>query len=121
VEISDLDKAVVNGNEVPLSEEIYTEGKIFKLFKSDDNNAFLHSDALGVTVRYTGYYATVIAGSRYRAQSCGLCGNFNDNRTDDFNGPDNTCANMSGNDMVKAFVVRDGSCAGVGSVCPSSA
>ena len=33
---------------------------------------------------------------------------------------DGTCANLKGQDMTKAYIVREGNCAGVGSVCPSS-
>jgi hypothetical protein len=123
VELNNLNNAVVDGQEVTITDALYSanEKKIFQLFKLDENNVFLWSKTLGVYVRYTGHYTTVTAGSRYRGTNCGVCGNFNDIKSDDFNGPDNQCANMGGQDMMKAYILRDGNCAGVGSTCPVSA
>jgi len=122
IELTDTSKATVDGTEVPLSDDVFTlnEKKIFKIVKFDENNVFIFSNTLGVYVRYTGYYTTVTAGSRYRGTNCGVCGNFNDNKKDDFVGPDPTCNNLKPQDMFKAYIVREGSCAGVGSACPTS-
>jgi hypothetical protein len=123
IELTDTNTAVLDGKSTPLSEKVVTnEGdtKIFKIFKHDDNNVFVYSQPLSVFVRYTGYYTTVTAGSRYRATQCGLCGNFDGCPENDLVGPSASCKGMGPNDMMKAYIVRDGNCAGVGSPCPVS-
>jgi hypothetical protein len=123
IELTDTNTATIDGNAVQLSDEVYTlnEKKLFKIFRLDENNVFISSSTLGVHVRYTGHYTTVTAGSRYRGVNCGVCGNFNDKKSDEFTGPDATCTKLGPQDMFKAYIVRDGNCAGVGSACPSSA
>ncbi len=79
------------------------------------------SEKLSVYIGYAGNFVTVTAGSRYRATACGLCGNYNGNKYDDFVGPDPTCKALGPNDMMKAYIQREGNCAGVGSPCPVSA
>jgi len=78
------------------------------------------AEKLSVYVGYTGNSVSVTAGSRYRGTSCGLCGNFNSNKYDDLVGPDATCKNLTPNDMMKAYIAREGNCARVGSPCPSA-
>jgi hypothetical protein len=121
VEINDLSSVTLDGKVVALTDKIVTpegDSKIFKIYKHDDNNIFVLSQPLGVFVRYTGHYTTVTTGSRYRGTQCGLCGNFDGCRKNEFTGPDATCTNLAPTDMTKAFIVRDGNCAGVGSACP---
>jgi hypothetical protein len=123
VELNDMNNVIIDGKSQSLSEKlIYPEGdtKIFKIYKHDEHNVFLLSKALGLAIRYTGHYTTVTIGSRFRAQQCGLCGNFDGCRKNDFTGPATTCKNLQPSDMTKAYIVREGSCSGVGSVCPSS-
>ncbi|OXA36580.1 Vitellogenin-5 [Folsomia candida] len=123
VELNDMNNVIVDGKSQSLSDKlIFPEGdtKIFKIYKHDDNNVFLLSRPLGLAIRYTGHYTTVTIGSRFRAQQCGLCGNFDGCQKNDFTGPATTCKNLQPTDMTKAYIVREGSCAGVGSVCPSS-
>ncbi|XP_021958023.1 vitellogenin-like isoform X2 [Folsomia candida] len=123
VELNDLNNVIIDGKSQSLSDKlIFPEGdtKVFKIYKHDENNVFLLSKSLGLAIRYTGHYTTVTIGSRFRAQQCGLCGNFDGCRKNDFTGPATTCKNLQPSDMTKAYIVREGSCAGVGSVCPSS-
>jgi hypothetical protein len=123
VELNDLNNVIIDGKSQALSDKvIYPEGdaKIFKIYKHDDNNVFLMSRSLSFVVRYTGHYTTVTVGSRYRATQCGLCGNFDGCRKNEFTGPSTTCKNILPADMTKAFVVREDSCSSVGSVCPRS-
>jgi hypothetical protein len=123
VELNDMSTATIDGKAVTLTDKIHTpegDSKLFKIYKHDENNVFLLSQPLSVFVRYTGHYATVTAGSRYRGTQCGLCGNFDGRKSNDFTGPDATCKNIAASDMTKAYIVRDGNCAGVGSPCPSS-
>lgn len=123
IELADTNTATVDGKAVPLSDKVVTndgDTKLFKLFKHDANNVFIYSQKLSVFVRYTGYYTTVTAGSRYRDTQCGLCGNFDGCPENDLTGPDATCKGMGPNDMMKAYIVRDANCAGVGSPCPVS-
>jgi len=123
IELDNLNKAKVDGKDVPLTDEFWTpddEDKLFKIVKMDVNNVFLLSYKLGVFVRYTGHYTTVTLGSRYRSTQCGLCGDFNGCKYNDMTGPDGKCANLGGNDMMKSYVVREGNCASVGSSCPKN-
>jgi hypothetical protein len=123
VELNDMNNVIIDGKSIPLSEKIVTpesDTKIFKIYKHDEHNVFLLSQSLSVAVRYTGHYTTVTTGSRYRAANCGLCGNFDGCGKNDLTGPDASCKNLAATDMTKAFIVRDGNCAGVGSACPSS-
>lgn len=123
IELNDMDNVKIDGKAVALSDKVVTpegDSKIFKIYKHDKNNVFLLSQPLSVFVRYTGHYTTVSLGSRYRATNCGLCGNFDGCGRNDLTGPDATCKNVAAADMTKAYIVRDGNCAGVGSACPSS-
>jgi hypothetical protein len=123
VELNDMNNVIIDGKSQPLSDKlIFPDGdtKIFKIYKHDDNNVLLISRSLSLAIRYTGSFTTVTIGSRYRAQQCGLCGNFDGCKKNDFTGPATTCKNLAPTDMTKAFIVREGSCAGVGSACPSS-
>jgi hypothetical protein len=121
IELSDLTTATVDGKAVALSDKIFTpdaDPKIFKIYKHDENNVFILSQPLSVFVRYTGHYTTVTLGSRYRGTQCGVCGNFDGCSHNELTGPQKSCENLQPNDMTKAYVVRDGACAGVGSPCP---
>jgi len=62
----------------------------------------------------------VTLGSRYRGTTCGVCGNYDFVKKNDFTGPDPTCKGIGPNEMMKAYIVRDGKCSGVGSTCPVS-
>jgi hypothetical protein len=121
IEFNDMSSVTLDGKTVALGDKvIFPEGdsKFFKIYKHDENNVFLFSQSLSVFVRYTGHYVTVTSGSRYRGTQCGLCGNFDGCRKNEFTGPDATCKNLAPTDMTKAYIVRDGNCAGVGSPCP---
>jgi hypothetical protein len=123
VEMNDLNNVIIDGKSQPLSEKVLRnegDAKIFKIYKHDVNNVFLMSQKLALTVRYTGHYTTVSLGSRFRGTQCGLCGNFDGCPKNDFTGPETTCKNIRPDDMTKAFIYRDGSCAGVGNACPRS-
>jgi len=76
------------------------------------------SEKLSIYIGYSGTWATVTVGSRYRSTACGLCGNFDSNPHNEFTGPEDTCKGMGAEAMIKAYTVRDGKCAGVGSPCP---
>jgi len=118
IELDNLNKAKVDDKDVELNDEVWTpddEDKLFKLVKVDSNNVFVLSYKLGVFIRYTGHYTTVTLGSRYRSTQCGLCGNFDGCPRNELTGPDNKCTKLGPNDMMKAYVVRDGSCSNVGS------
>jgi len=122
IELKDLNTVEVDGKSVALTDKVWKpegDAQIFKLVKHDENNIFLLSQPLSVWVRYTGHYATVTAGSRYRGTQCGLCGNFDGCPHNDFTAPEKSCKNMDGQKMMKAYIVREGSCAGVGSPCPT--
>lgn len=88
------------------------------MYKHDDNNVFILSQSLSLYIRYTGHYTTVTLGSRFRGTQCGVCGNFDGCPHNEFTGPEKSCKNLSPNGMMKAYVVRDGACDGVGSPCP---
>jgi hypothetical protein len=121
VELNDLNNVIVDGKSQALTDKlIHPDGdsKLFKIYKHDDNNVFLLSRPLSLAIRYTGHYTTVTIGSRYRATQCGLCGNFDGCNQNDHTGPETTCKHLAPADMTKAFIVRDGSCSGVGSACP---
>jgi len=121
IEFNDLNNAIVDGKQVPLTDSVYTdedEEKMYKFIKYNPNLVILASDKLGIFVGYTGNYATVTVGSRYRSTACGLCGNFDGNKYNDFIGPDNTCKALSPADMTKAYIVREGGCASKGTPCP---
>jgi hypothetical protein len=125
VELNDMNNVIVDGKSQPLTDKlIFPEGdtKIFKIMKHDDHNIFILSQKLSLFIRYTGHYTTVTVGSRYRAVQCGLCGNFDGCKKNDFTGPATTCKNVAPADMTKAYIARNlnGNCAGVGSPCPSS-
>jgi hypothetical protein len=124
VELNDMNTVVIDGKSSPLSEKvIHNEGdaKIFKIVKHDANNVFVISQKLAFNIRYTGHYTTISLGSRFRATQCGLCGNFDGCPKNDFTGPaGNSCKNIRPDDMTKAYIYRDGSCAGVGNACPRS-
>lgn len=90
----------------------------FRIVKVSSTYAGILSDKLSLYIGYSGAWVTVTAGSRYRATACGLCGNFDSNPYNDFTGPDNACKGMGAEEMIKAYTVRDGGCAGVGSPCP---
>lgn len=122
IEFKDLNTAIVDGKDVPLTDSVYTdedEEKMFKFVKYNPSFVILAADKLGIFVGYSGSFASVTVGSRYRAQSCGLCGNFDGNKYNDFIGPDNTCKALSPAEMTQAYIVREGSCAGKGTPCPS--
>jgi len=121
VELNDLSNVIIDGKSQVLSEKlIYPDSdvKLFKIYKHDENNVFLLSRPLSFFIRYTGHYTTVTVGSRYRSTQCGLCGNFDGCKKNEFTGPETTCKSIAPTDMTKAFIVREGSCAGVGSACP---
>jgi hypothetical protein len=121
VELNDLNNVIIDGKSQALSEKLlFPEGdsKLFKVYKHDEHNVFILSRPLSLAIRYTGHYTTVTVGSRYRSTNCGLCGNFDGCPKNDFTGPAATCKNVTPTDMTKAFIVREGSCAGVGSACP---
>jgi len=123
VEFNDMNNVIVDGKSQALSDKlIVNEGdnKLFKIYKHDDNNVFLMSRQLSIIIRYTGHYTTVTLGSRYRDVQCGLCGNWDNCRKNEFTGPNPTCKNIAPTDMTKAYVVREGSCSSIGSACPSS-
>lgn len=122
IDISSLDKAVVDGKDIPITEAVYTdddEVKLFKFVKFNQNQIFVLSEKLSLFIGYTGEFATITAGARYRGTSCGLCGNFDGNKYNDLTGPDATCKALAPNDMVKAYIQREGSCSGVGTPCPA--
>jgi hypothetical protein len=122
VELNDMNNVIIDGKSQALSDKlIFPEGdtKIFKIYKHDEHNIFLMSQSLSLVIRYTGDYTTVTIGSRYRAQQCGLCGNFDGCKKNDFTGPETSCKNLSPSDMTKAYIYRDGACANVGAKCPA--
>jgi len=121
VELNDMNNVIVDGKSQPLTEKlIFPDGdtKLFKIYKHDDNNVFLLSRPLSLAIRYTGHYTTVTIGSRYRSTQCGICGNFDGCKDNEFTGPETTCKDLAPTDMTKAYIVREGSCSGVGSSCP---
>jgi len=112
IEFNDLNTAKVNGKDIPLTDSVYTdpeEEKIYKFMKFNPTYVAFMSEKLSMFVGYTGSYATITAGSRYRATSCGLCGNFDGNDSNDLLGPNPTCK-LSPKDMSKAFIVKEGKC-----------
>lgn len=123
IKLDNLDQATVDGKEVPITDSVYVEEeeKLFKFVKINPNYVAIVAEKLSVYVGYTGTYVTVTAGSRYRGTSCGLCGSFDSNKSNEFIGPDLTCTGLGPNDMTKAYIVRDGNCARVGSTCPVNA
>jgi hypothetical protein len=123
IELNDVDTATVDGKAIPVTDSVYTdedEEKLFKFVKVAPEATIILAEKLSVYVGYTGNAVSVTAGSRYRGTACGLCGNFNSNKNDDFVGPDATCKNLTPNDMMKAYIAREGNCARVGSPCPSA-
>jgi len=121
LEIEDLNTVTVDGKSQPASDTIYTdddEEKLFKFVKVIPTYIAIISEKLSLYIGYGETFATVTAGSRYRGTACGLCGNFDSNPHNDFTGPDNTCKGINAEGMIKAYTVRDGQCAGVGSPCP---
>jgi len=124
IDISSLDKAVVDGKEVPITDSVYVdddEEKLFKFVKVNPTYVAVFAEKLSLYVGYTGDYVSVTAGSRYRATSCGLCGNFDSNKHNDLQNPDGTCKNLTPSDMTKEWVVKEGSCENQVSSCPVSA
>jgi len=120
LEFNNLETALIDGKEVAITDSVYTdddEEKIFKFVRVTPTYVAILAEKLSVYVGYTGTYVTVTAGSRYRGTSCGLCGNFDNNKSNDFVGPDPKCKGLSPADMVKAYTVRDGNCAPSGT-CP---
>jgi hypothetical protein len=112
LEMKDLDTVVVDGKAQPASDTIYVdedEEKLFKFVKINPTYIAIISEKLSVYIGYTGQYAIVTAGSRYRDTSCGLCGNFDNNPTNEFTGPDNTKV-AGAEDLMKAYTVRGGKC-----------
>jgi hypothetical protein len=112
IEVNDVNTAKVDGKDVPITDSVYTDEdaeKLFKFVKVNPNYVAIMSEKLSVFVGYTGNYATVTAGSRYRATSCGLCGNYNGNKNDDLVGPNPTCK-LNASDMTKAYIVGEGKC-----------
>lgn len=116
-EINDMNNIIIDGKSTPITTDklVFDESKLFKVYKHDANNVLLISQSLSVTIRYTGYFTTTTVGSRYRATQCGLCGNFDGCPENEFTGPSTTCQNMLPTAMTKAYIVREGNCAGVGS------
>lgn len=125
LEINDLNKITIDGKTtVDVTDSVYTdpdEEQLFKFVKINPTYVGIVSTKLSIYIGYSGNWASVTAGSRYRGTSCGLCGNFDGNKYNDFVGPDATCKNLTPTDMMKAYVVREGSCSGVGTACPSTA
>jgi len=120
IEFKDLNTAVVDDKEVPITDSVYVdedEEQMYKFVKINPTFVLFTADKLGVIVGYTGNYASVTVGSRYRSSACGLCGNFDGSTKNDFTGPDNVCKVLPAK-MAEAYTVRDGSCAGKGSPCP---
>lgn len=116
IELTNLNSAKIDGKDVPLSDSVYSdpeEEKMFKIVKINPNYVAILAEKLSVFVGYTGSYASVTAGSRYRATSCGLCGNFDGDKTNDLVGPNPTCK-LNASDMVKAYIVGDGKCTPAG-------
>ncbi|ODN03788.1 Vitellogenin-2 [Orchesella cincta] len=122
VDINDLNTVTIDGKAIALSDKIINnegDSKIFKIYKHDEHNVFILSQPLSVYIRYTEHYTTVTLGSRYRGTQCGVCGNFDGCNHNELTGPQKSCKNLSPQGMMKAYVVRDGNCAGVGSECPA--
>jgi len=120
IEFKDLNTAVVDDKDVPITDSVYTdedEEKMYKFVKVNPTFVLFTSDKLGIFVGYTGNYASVTVGSRYRETACGLCGNFDGTGHNDFVGPDKVCKVLPAK-MAEAYTVRDGSCASKGSACP---
>jgi len=120
IEFKDLNTAIVDDKEVPITDSVYTdeeEEKLYKFVKFNPTFVIFASDKLGIFVGYTGNYAQVTVGSRYRGSACGLCGNFDGNSYNDFTGPDNVCK-VTPAKMAEAYTVREGSCGSKGSPCP---
>jgi hypothetical protein len=120
IEFKDLNTAVVDDKDVPLSDSVYTdedEEKMYKFVKINPTFVLLTSEKLGLFVGYSQNYATVSVGSRYRGSACGLCGNFDGSKYNEFTGPDNVCK-VDPAKMAEAYTVRDGNCASRGSACP---
>lgn len=112
IEFNDLNTAKINGKDVPITESVYAdpeEEKLYKFMRFNPTYVALVSEKLSLYVGYTGNYVTVTAGSRYRATSCGLCGNFDGNDSNDLFGPNPTCQ-LSPKDMAKAYIVKDSKC-----------
>jgi len=121
LEMEDINTVTVDGKPQPATDSIYVdddEEKMFKFVKLNPTHIGIMAEKLSVYIGYSGSWATVTVGSRYRSTACGLCGNFDSNPHNDFTGPDNTCKGIGAEEMIKAYTVRDGKCAGVGSPCP---
>jgi hypothetical protein len=120
IEFNDLNTAVIDGKQVPITDSVYTdeeEEKMYKFVKFNPTTVMFAAEKLGLYVAYNKNYASVTVGSRYRSSACGLCGNFDSNPANDFIGPDNVCKVLPAK-MAQAYIVRDGACKGKGSTCP---
>lgn len=76
--------------------------------------------AFGLTVLYdTVYYVEVIVPSTYQGKMCGLCGNYNNKKDDDFRRPGGKPAKTI-DDFGKAWAVDlpENLCGGCGEECP---
>jgi len=90
-----------------------------RLFKND-GEVYVRSSVPGVHVRYTGHFVAVMLNSKYRGLHCGLCGYWDSSPYNDLAGPDTSCpALLAPENMVKAYTVNEGKCAGVGIQCPA--
>jgi hypothetical protein len=112
LEMKDINSISVDGKAHPVSDTIYVdedEEKLFKFVKINPTYVGIMSEKLSLYIGYSGQWVSVTAGSRYRATSCGLCGNFDNSPHNDFVGPDNNKV-ATAEDMMKAYTVQGGKC-----------
>jgi len=98
------------------------QGKIHAISDRSDNNVnfvevekvmnnkyFVRAPLLKLSFRYTGDYVTSFVPATYRAQHCGLCGDYNGQYSRELVGPSG-CNVNNGTELAKAYVLRDKNC-----------
>ncbi|XP_035468628.1 alpha-tectorin-like [Scophthalmus maximus] len=109
---------VVQVNGINRNLPILLNGSLVSIYASG-SRVFVSAD-FGLSVTYDGYSTVFISvPASYRGKTCGLCGNFNGNQTDDFLTPSGTIANTPDEFGTSWKVAGNYTCSdGCGSSCP---